>query len=123
MRALLHRAYTWGTAAHFSLAHGAPAALEPAQECAVVFGFLQLALGLALPAAGQLVVETALFEQHQRQRQRRGLPPEAGLQAALYRVAGELADAAEGPAVAVWLWMLLGLLWDAALLLVMRRPL
>lgn len=121
-RTLLHCAYAWGAALHFTLVPGPPDALQPQQECTVVLSFAQLSLGLALPAVAQLVAETALFQQHQRQRRRRGLPPEGGPQAALYHWAAELA-AVDGPAVVVCLWMLLGVLWDVALALVARGAL
>jgi hypothetical protein len=63
---------------------------DPSADCRVVLTFLQLGLGFVLPALAQVVVEGRMLRQHQRERQRAGLPPERGLHARLHAVLGDL---------------------------------
>ena len=73
---------------------------------------VRLLLAVLLPAVVQAALEAALFGQHQRERQRAGLPPERGWQASTYALLGRVADALDGPSLAAALWVALGVLFD-----------
>lgn len=90
------------------------ASREPAAECAEVLTYLQLMLGVALPALVQAALEAHLFEQHQQQRQQLGLPPERGLQACMYRGIRCLVQAVDGTAWVAALWALSSVLLEAS---------
>ena len=70
-------------------------------DCHALLTFLQLWLGLVVPALVQAAAEGALFRHHRRQRRALGLRPEAGAHARLHAVLSELA-AGQG-------WVVLGL--------------
>lgn len=70
----------------------------------------------------QAAVESALFSDHQQQRQQAGLPPEGKLQARLYRWLNEMTVALDGPAAFVAVWVMLGMLWELAVLFMAGRP-
>lgn len=53
---------------------------------------VQLAIGFVLPALTQAALEARAFQEHQLQRKRAGLAPEAGWQAALYRWIAEVSE-------------------------------
>lgn len=77
----------------------------------------QLAAGFALPALAQAVVEAGLFERHNEERRRAGLPPEAGPQARLYSLVQQTWAALDTPLRFLTLCVLLGALFDASLFL------
>lgn len=89
--------------------------LPPAGECAVLMTFTHMFLGLALPSLAAVVIEAALFRQHQRQRQRAGLAPERGWDALLYGALGSLLDL-DWVFWAAAAWLMAGILFDVALL-------
>lgn len=90
--------------------------LPPEDQCAVLLTFAQLTIALALPALAQAWLESRLFQLHQTQRQRAGLPAETGVQATLYAALSSLREALDGPLLVLALWVSLGLLFDLALL-------
>jgi len=92
-------------------------ALPPAQECATVLTFLQLSLGLALPALAQAAVEAHLWRQHQQQRRQLGIPDEKGWQQRLYGCLLGLLDPLDWFTAPVFLWVLLGLLLEVSILI------
>lgn len=58
-----------------------------------------------------------MFQAHQRLRQQQGLPPERGLQARLYAAIAETADLLDWPLLVLFAWLLMGILFDASVLL------
>ena len=70
-----------------------------------------------MPALAQAVLESRLFQRHRQERRREGLPPETGLQAAMYACVHEAWAALDTPLRLVALCLLLGALFDASLLL------
>lgn len=117
-----HAAYSLIGAARFALLPGPAAPLAPAQECAVVLSFLQLAITVAAPALAQAALEAALFAQHVAQRRAAGLPPGGTrCEGRLYSLVREAAEACDGPAALVAAWILLGILWELAVALVVGR--
>lgn len=95
------------------------AALEgtpPAGQCAAVLSYLQLSLGLVAPALAQAALEARLFSQHEAERQCRGLPPERGAHARLYRRILQVGHAApEELLIVAAAWLGVCLLWIMAL--------
>ncbi|PRW33146.1 hypothetical protein C2E21_7801 [Chlorella sorokiniana] len=87
----------------------------PAEQCAVIVTFYQVALGLLLPLLWEAVTSARAFAAHQRQRRAAGLPPERGLQAWVYRQVWELCGNTEGGLTvppALLAWILLAVAWD-----------
>ena len=78
---------------------------------------LQLALGLVAPLLVQAVLEAALFQRHQEERASAGLPPEHGWAARAYGAIATQAVEMEPLLATMAIWVLGGILWDAALLL------
>lgn len=89
--------------------------LQPEQACAILLTYTHIALGLALPALAAALMEAKLFQQHQRQRARAGLPPERGWDAALYGWVWTLSELSWHARLAA-AWLLVGILFDAAVL-------
>jgi len=90
------------------------AAPSPCEECATLLSYLQLSIGLVGPALVQAVIEARLFAKHQQQRQQAGLPPEHGWHAGLYAVVLSLLETMDWLTSAAFLWVLHGLLFDLA---------
>jgi len=86
-------------------------------ECAVVLSYIQLLLGFAIPTIIQAGLESRLYLQHRRQRLRSGLPLEAGWQARLYSLLADVFVNENLVVTLLFLWVLLGAAWEAALLL------
>ncbi len=89
----------------------APPAGDGAAECCAVLRFAQLVLGLLAPLALQARAEAALFQQHQRQRSRAGLPPERGFTANLHAVTCSMLHLVARPQLCICCLLTLGLCW------------
>ena len=116
---LTHRAFALLDVVHFSLAPpiaagtaAGAAALSPQAECRTLLGFIQLVC-LAAPAVVQAVQESRLWRQHNRERAACSLQPEGG--GRFYAGVLELAEALDPLSATVAAWVLLGVLWGAAL--------
>lgn len=87
-------------------------------DCAVLLNFLQLGLGLALPALLQAAAEVRCWRVHQAQRAAARLPPEPGRrQARLYAVLGELLFPLGRPVLLLGALGLYSITWTLAALL------
>jgi len=97
-----------------------PAALhvrpDAAAECVTLLSFLQICLGVLLPALATAVSEACLFHDHQQQRLAAGLQPERGPAALLYHTVWRVTLGGSGPFVALFVWLLLAVGWDWAAL-------
>lgn len=89
----------------------------PEDQCTSLLHFFQLGLGLLLPVLWQTLSEARLFPQHQRERRAAGLPPERGLEAAVYSFVWKLTMDGMALQAALFAWMLLSTCWDQVSLL------
>ena len=80
--------------------------LTPAEQCRTVLAWQQLCLSLAAPALVAAAAETRLWQQHEAQRRRQGLPPEGGWQARLYGAIDEWLLGLDWLHVVVLSWLL-----------------
>ena len=94
-----------------------------AAECRAVLAYLQVVLGLAVPALAQACLESRLFASHTWQRARAGLPRERGWQPALYGAVDSVLSDLDGPFAVALCWVLLGVLHMAAQALARGPPL
>ncbi|KAL4421305.1 hypothetical protein ABPG75_010596 [Micractinium tetrahymenae] len=104
------------------LAPPPPDGLTPLQECCSVLAYLQLSVGLVLPAVVMAVHEIRLFLAHAAERRRAGLPPERGWHPWLYRKIGDTLLGLDWLFVAVLAWVLLGVLGSLAEALSLGTP-
>ena len=115
-----HRLFRLLEACNYSLVPVA-AEVQPATECAAVLTYFQLAFGLLLPAVAQMAAESALFQQHQKQRRQQGVAPERGWQQRIYDGLSGLAEALDGFTLAAAAWMALGIVWQVSVGIPYRR--
>lgn len=79
--------------------------------------YLQLLLGLVLPALGQAVLQARLFQRHNEQRRLAGVAAENGWAARAYACVSDVTNVLDGPGVTMALWVLLGIIFDVAVAL------
>lgn len=86
-------------------------------ECVMLITWLRLAIAVLAPLIYEVVTEARLWQLHQAQRRRAGLPPEQGARNALYGTVRWFAfeDSAAPPLMAAW--MLFALSWNWAVFL------
>lgn len=108
---LTHHTYTW-----LSVLMPHPVSVvvrhEAVGECVTVIRFLQFGLALLAPQLVCATSEARLFQHHQQQRWQAGLPPEQGMQAAVYDAIWWLMLGGSGVHACLVLVPLLAACWD-----------
>lgn len=84
----------------------------PEDQCTTLVAFFQLGIGLLLPLLWQALTEAWLFQQHQRERQAAGLPPERGIETAVFDFVWKLTLEGMRLQAGLFAWILLSACWD-----------